>query len=73
MKLTQGTKIIRLLKENKKTGVPNWKLATVALKYTSVISDLRKDGYGIVAERQMLPNGRPSNTYNYHLVSEPEK
>lgn len=51
-------------------GATNWELSRVALKYTSVISELRKDGYNIVAIRQKLSNGRASNTWRYLLVDE---
>lgn len=31
------------------------------------ISELRQLGYKIVAERQKLPNGKPSGTFKYYL------
>lgn len=65
--LTQQSKVLRLIKDSGNLGVENWKLSRVALKYTSVISELRKDGYNIYAERQTLKNGRPSNTWKYYL------
>lgn len=47
-------------------GAFNYELSRVALKYTSVISELRKDGYIITAERQTLKNGRSANTWRYY-------
>ena len=51
-------------------GATNWELSRVALKYTSVVSELRKDGYNIIAVRQKLMNGKASNTWLYLLVDE---
>lgn len=65
--LTQQTKVLRAIQDSGSFGVENWKLSKIALKYTSVISELRKDGYNIYAERQTLKNGRPSNTWKYYL------
>ena len=48
-------------------GVTNYELSKLALKYTSVVSDLRKDGHNIICVRDTLPNGRASNTYRYYL------
>lgn len=66
--LSQEGKVLRATKN--KHGVTNWELSRIALKYTSVISALRKDGHNIVAERQYLKNGRPSNTWKYYLIGE---
>jgi len=63
--ITQEGRVLNMIK--RKGGATNWQLSRIALKYTSVISALRKDGHIIVAERQTLPNGRPSNTYNYRI------
>lgn len=52
-KPTQQSSILHALKKNPK-GVPNYKLASYALKYTSVISDLRKDGHDIKASLQEM-------------------
>lgn len=65
---TQESMVLDLIK--RQFGATNWELSRVALKYTSVISELRKDGYNIHAERQRLQNGRPSNTWLYTLIDE---
>lgn len=70
--LTQQSKVLRAIRDSGSYGVENWKLSRIALKYTSVISDLRKDGYNIVAERQKLKNGRASGTWKYYLNEEYE-
>lgn len=63
--LTQEGKILAMIK--RPGGAYNFELSRFALKYTSVISELRKDGYDIVADRQYLKNGRASNTWRYRL------
>jgi hypothetical protein len=68
--LTQGSRVLKAIKSSGNRGVENWKLSRLALKYTSVISELRKDGHNIIAERQYLKNGRASNTYRYFLIDE---
>lgn len=60
---TQTGRVLAMIK--RKGGAFNYELSHIALKYTSVISDLRKDGHVITAERQYLKNGRASNTYRY--------
>lgn len=66
--LTQEGKVLALIK--RPGGAYNFELSRVALKYTSVISELRKEGYAIVADRQYLKNGRASNTYRYRLAGQ---
>ena len=66
-KLTQEQKILRTLIKADTFGVTNYELSKLALKYTSVISDLRKNGHNIICVRDRLPNGRASNTYRYYL------
>lgn len=68
--LTQGAKFIKALKHAGNKGKTNWELSRIAIKYTSVISDLRKSGYNIYAERQYLKNGSASNTWRYYLIEE---
>lgn len=63
--LTQEGKILAMIK--RPGGAYNFELSRFALKYTSVISELRKDGYDIVADRQYLKNGKASNTWRYRL------
>ena len=66
-KLSQEEKILRTLIKADTFGVTNYQLSRLALKYTSVISRLRKDSHNIVCVREKLPNGRASNTYRYYL------
>lgn len=66
--VTQEGRVLNMIKRPE--GATNWQLSRIALKYTSVISELRKDGHNIVAERQTLPNGRASNTYLYRVIGE---
>lgn len=63
--LTQEGKILAMIK--RPGGAYNFELSRFALKYTSVISALRKDGHSIVADRQYLKNGKASNTWRYRL------
>lgn len=63
--LTQEGKILALIK--RPGGAYNYELSRFALKYTSVISELRKNGHNIVADRQYLKNGKASNTWRYRL------
>ena len=75
MKLSQTARILKEIKNYPKFhlghGVPNHKLSRTALNYTARISNLREDGYGIVAERE-IRNGKATGTYRYRLVSEPK-
>lgn len=65
--VTQEGKVLALIKRAE--GAYNFELSRIALKYTSVISSLRKDGHNIPPpERQYLKNGRASNTYLYRLA-----
>ena len=66
-KLTQEERVLRTLIKADTFGVTNYQLSKLALKYTSVISDLRKEGHNIVCVRDKLPNGRASSTYRYYL------
>ena len=66
-KLTQEQRILRALIKADTFGLTNYQLSKLALKYTSVISDLRKNGHNIICMREKLPNGRASNTYRYYL------
>lgn len=62
---TQEGKVLALIK--RPGGAYNFELSRFALKYTSVISELRKDGHSIVADRQYLKNGKASNTWRYRI------
>ena len=66
-KLTQEQRILRALIKADTFGLTNYQLSKLALKYTSVISDLRKNGHNIICVREKLKNGRASNTYRYYL------
>lgn len=65
---TQEGKILAMIK--RPGGAYNFELSRFALKYTSVISELRKDGHNIVADRQYLKNGKASNTWRYRIAGQ---
>ena len=67
-KMTQEERILKALIRADYHGLTNYDLSRFALKYTSVVSDLRKDGHNIVCVREKLKNGRASNTYRYYLT-----
>lgn len=69
---TQATQIYRLIKNNNAAGTPNYKLAQLSLKYSSRISELRRDGHDIYCER-VFKNGRATSTYLYYLREEQTK
>lgn len=73
--MSQHAKILKALKENKKFGVPNYVFSNRMhiLDYTARISELRKEGHNIKAERQVLSTGRKSNVFNYFLIEEDDK
>ena len=53
--LTQEQRIYKAIKQSKvPRGVTNYQLASIALKYSSRIAELRQDGYNIVAVRDKL-------------------
>ena len=60
----------RVLNAIKSGGAFNFELSRIALKYTSVISALRKDGHEIIAEPQYNRNGKRSNTFRYYLIGD---
>jgi hypothetical protein len=68
--LSQTERILIAIRKSKQFGVPNYKLAQLSLKYSSRITELRQDGYNIVAIRKVLPNGRATNVFNYVLIEE---
>lgn len=61
--VTQAGKILNAIKQP--GGAYNWQLSRIALKYTSVISDLRKDGHEIEAVRQYNKKGKATDTWLY--------
>lgn len=66
--VTQEGRILAMIK--RPGGAYNFELSRFALKYTSVISELRKDGHNIVADRQYLKNGKASNTWRYRIAGQ---
>lgn len=70
--VTQEGKILEAIRRSGYKGIENWQLSRIALNYTAVISELRKDGHNITAIRQTLPNGRPSGTYKYVINEDNE-
>jgi hypothetical protein len=71
--LCQSSKIIKELKRAGNKGLANHDLARISLKYSSRITELRHDGYDIMAIRQYLPNGRATGTWRYYLNREEEQ
>lgn len=68
---SQEQRVYEAIKASKQPrGVTNWELSKIALNYTMRISDLRRDGYNVVAVRDHLPNGRALNTFRYYLIEE---
>lgn len=61
--VTQAGKILNAIKQT--GGAYNWQLSRIALKYTSVVSDLRKDGHDIEAIRQYNKKGKATDTWLY--------
>lgn len=67
--LTQTDKVLKQIQKH--PGITNYQLAQTALKYSSRISDLRRDGYLIRAER-VWKDGKATGTYRYYLDDEGE-
>lgn len=61
-------KVLALIKRPR--GAFNFELSRISLKYTSTISELRKDGHEIIAERQYNTNGKASDTWRYYLIGD---
>lgn len=61
--VTQPGRILNAIKQP--GGAYNWQLSKIALKYTSVISSLRKDGHDIEAIRQYNKHGKATDTWLY--------
>lgn len=61
--VTQAGRILNAIK--RPDGAFNWELSRIALKYTSVISDLRKDGHDIIAHRMYNKKGKATDTWLY--------
>ena len=62
--VTQAGRILAACK--RPGGAYNFELSRIALKYTSVISSLRKDGYDIEAHRQYNKKGKATDTWRYY-------
>lgn len=60
---TQTEQVLEAIRT--KRGVTNYELAAISLKYSSRISELRKDGYDIRAER-VWKDGRATGTFRYY-------
>lgn len=67
--LSQAGKILKALRAAGDKGVENYKLARLSLKYSCRITELRQEGYSIIAERQMV-RGRWTGTWKYYLTGE---
>jgi hypothetical protein len=65
--LSQADRVLKLIKRS--PGITNYQLAQTALKYSSRISELRQDGYGIRAVR-VWKDGKATGTFRYYLEEE---
>lgn len=64
---TQATKILKALKRSPKSGIANYQFPRMGiLRYSARIADLRKEGYNIIPERQVI-NGRSTGVWVYRL------
>jgi len=70
--VTQSQRIINQLKKAGEGGVTNYYLAHYNLGYRARITELRKDGYNIHCERQVV-NGRSTGVFIYYLTDKDEK
>lgn len=66
-KESQQGRILKELKKFKAKGVPNYRFPQMGiLRYSSRITELRKDGHNIQAVRQYF-NGHASHVFHYFL------
>ena len=65
----QDLRILRLLREAGRNGVPNYKLAEISLQYNGRIHSLTNHGHDIKKER-IYHGIKASNTYRYYLAEE---
>lgn len=66
--VTQEGRVLAMIK--RPGGAFNFELSRIALKYTSVISALRKDGHEIVCEPTYNKKGNRTNTFLYRLAGQ---
>ena len=72
--MSQTAKVLQLLKNAGKHGVPNYTFFdNRILRASERIRELKADGYSIVTSRDYLPNGRATNVYRYTLIEEEKK
>lgn len=70
---TQEGRVLRMLKESKR-GVTNGEFAKAhVLRYGSYIHILRKEGHNIIKTRDLLADGKASNTWRYYLQPKARK
>jgi len=60
--MSSKDRILRAIKRYPKSGVPNWILAGITLRYGARIKDLRDAGYNITTVQMSR------GTYNYRLL-----
>ena len=71
--MSQTARVLKAIKDSGDKGIENYKLAQIALKYSSRIAELRQEGHEIIAVR-VYAHGRWTGTWKYHLgKSEQEK
>lgn len=67
---SQCSRLLKVLKANKKHGVANYRFPQMGvLRYSARIADLRKEGFEIVAER-VYAHGRWTGVWTYRLIEE---
>lgn len=72
--MSQEAKLLHMLKQAGSHGIANYKFPEARiLRYSARINDLRKQGYEILCERQVLPNGRSTGVFKYYLIEQVEK
>lgn len=71
--MTQEAKILRELKNHRRRGVENWRLAQVGgLNWRARISEMRQDGHIIYCEHQMS-HGRYTGVWKYYIAPQEDE
>jgi len=66
---SQTSRVLKMLKKGGSRGIANYEFQNErVLCYTKRISDLRKEGYTILTERDYLPNGRTTGVFRFILI-----
>ena len=71
--MSQHAKILKILRKNGAKGTPNHAFTRMyILDYTARISELRKEGHEVIAERQYI-KGRATGVWLYRLAGQESK